>query len=227
MEQKINQIVWIWRVFYLIVAVLIVAFGITFFEGATIIGVLIVWSVLAVAAYVAVYLFWYRELAQKINALAPIMQCAPERYIRELNELVQGKRAEKAFHNIKFMNLGAAYSYQKDYQAAMNCFLQVKPERLNFNYNRAVYWEDLAMAEFYLGKYDAACAILAQQAALFQQMEKDERLGGMLAVLRIFEQIAADERDEARVLLAEARRRWPSPEFQDDFDYLDVKINEK
>lgn len=182
------------------------------------------WLVVALIVCMMVNYRWNREMARKIDELTPILEeeCDPDCYIAKLNALTEGENSA-ALQQIKWINLSAAYCDKEEYQTAKDLILQVQLNKIG-KMAHPVYWADLALIHFRLGETKEALDILEEQKETFAGLREDTHLGGTLALLAVFQQLALDHPREARSLLDELRPRWEKKRNKQEFDYLESRI---
>lgn len=188
-----------------------------FVKTALILG----WITVIFVSSVAIDLLWYRKLNQTLKALYPILfqEHDADRYIKEINTLLEEEKSPN-IQEIRNLNLCAAYCEKKEYRTAKEKLLQINPRRLR-GINQTVYWADLAYVHFYLQENEQANLILEQQAATFSKLSEDPYLGGLIAVLSIFQTLTQGDRTGAKQLLELARPQWENEHTAPDFGYLD------
>lgn len=212
-------------IFWVIVIVGSMALGIgtaafepdTFAKTALVLG----WMAAVAVCSITIDLLWYRALNRKLRALQPILlqEHDADRYIDEINMLLAEHKSPHTNAVLK-LNLCAAYCEKKEYHLAKEMLLQINPRMLS-GINRAVYWADLAYVYFYLQENEQAILILEQQAADFSKLSDNARLGGLIAILSIFQKLAQGDRPGARQLFNQARPKWENDHTAPDFEYLE------
>lgn len=181
----------------------------------------VLWLCAVGASSVAIDLLWYRSFNRRLRSLAPILseEGDPDRYIQEISALLEGKKSPQ-LRAVLLMNLCVAYCDKKEYDTAKALLQQVNPKKLA-PANRLVYWANLAYIHFYLREDTQACAILAQRQEVLRRLKDHPQLGGLIAILFIFQKLAQGDRDEAGSLLAQARLQWQTARNAQDFDHLE------
>lgn len=182
---------------------------------------LVMWLGTVAVAAVAIDLLWYHAFNRQLKALQPILSedGDPDRYIQEISALLEGKRSPQ-LRGVLLMNLCAAYCDKKEYDTAKALLLQVNPKKLA-PVNRLAYWADLAYIHFNIQEDAQACAILAQQQSALLRFKESTDLGGLIAILFVFQKIAEGDKVQAKALLAQARPRWQTLRNAHDFEYLE------
>lgn len=183
-------------------------------------ALLILWlSVVGVVA-VAIDLLWYRAFNQRLKALQPILseEGDPDRYIQEISALLEVKRSPQ-LRGVLLINLCAAYCDKKEYDTAKALLQQVNPKKLA-PVNRLIYWANLAYIHFHLQENAQACAILTRQKKALLKFKQSPHLGGLIAILFVFERVAQGDKAGAGALLEQARPQWQTARNAHDFEYL-------
>ena len=198
--------------------------GLSAFSVAPPIKTILIVVFLSIVCFIAmaINLLWYREFNQKLKALQPILleEHDANRYIQEIQALLEGKKSPQICGILK-LNLSAAYCEKKEYGTAKELLLQIDPRKLGGT-NRFVYWADLAYVYFYLQENQKATLILEQQQAHFSKLSNNLHLGGLLAILMIFQKITEGDKPGARQLLDQARPQWKNERTAPDFEYLET-----
>ncbi|MEA4934923.1 MAG: hypothetical protein VB071_15270 [Lawsonibacter sp.] len=182
------------------------------------------WFVFIVLTAVAIDLLWYRELWKQVEALRPFLTEDPDYYIREIRVLLEGKRSPH-LRGVLLVNLSAAYQEKRDYQTAVQLLHSVNPKKLT-GINRSIYWADLANAYFYLGENSRALDIMAEQEFDFSKLTETTQLGGLLAILSVFQMLASGNRPGAKQRLEQLRPRWEDPHNSREFEDLERRCQE-
>lgn len=182
------------------------------------------WFFLIVLTAVVIDLLWYRELGKKVEALRPALTEDPDRYIREIRALLEGKRSPH-LRGVLLVNLSAAYQQKRDYQTAVQLLCSVNPKKLT-GINRSIYWADLANAYFYLGENSKALDILTAQEPDFFRLTETAQLGGLLAILSVLQMLALGNRPGAKQRLAQVRPRWEDAHNSREFEDLARRCQE-
>lgn len=186
--------------------------------------VVVGWFFLIVLAAVAIDLLWYRELGKKVEALRPLLTENPDHYIREIRALLEGKRSPH-LRGVLLVNLSAAYQEKGDYKTAANLLRSVNPKKLA-GMNRSIYWADLALAYFHLGENARALEILAAQESGFSKLRESAALGGLLAILSVFQMLALGNRAGAKQRLEQVRPHWEEARNAREFEALAQRCQE-
>lgn len=223
-RKKIRRNFWIFLILGSVV--LGVFLGVTEFSKPIRYGIFGGWLLIIFLSAMIINLLWLHKMRRKLEELNAILmeERNPDRYIEEINTLLEGKWSRQ-FRNSMQINLGAAYCAKKDYETAKEIFLKIKPEIL-MGINQTVYWADLAFVYFYLKENEEACAIMNQQKRTFIKQNENPNLGGTLAILDVFWQLALGNQKEAKELLNQAQPRWKNERNASDFDYLEKLCNE-
>lgn len=183
--------------------------------------------VIAVIAAVVVYVALQMRRGRTLDALTPILveERDPDRYIEQVTAMLDKTRSSQ-FRQVLKLNLAAAYCDKREHKKAYELLSQIKPGQLSLA-NRTVYWANLALVCFYIGKKDEACRIVEKQKADFQKPISQENIGPTLALVAIFYEQTKGSRKETRELYAKARRKWYNDRYDADFDYLGKYFEKK
>lgn len=181
-------------------------------------------SIMGIGAF-AINLAWGMEFTQKLNKINLILneERDPDRYILELNALMEGKRSFQ-LRQLHLINLGAAYSQKEDYEKAKSLLLKARAPKIGIN--KVIYWADLAMVYFYLKEDEAACAIIEAQKDNFEKFKDHKQVGGTLAVLSLFHLAAMGEKNKLRQQLSEAKEKWENKQNKSDFIHLESLVKD-
>lgn len=136
------------------------------------------------------------------------------------------KTKSAQFRQVLLLNMAAAYCDKRDHEKAYELLSRISPGKLSLA-NRTVYWANLALACFYIGKKEEACRIVEKQRTDFQKPISQENIGPTLALVAIFYEQTKGNRKEARELYAKARRNWYNERYAADFDYLGKYFGKK
>lgn len=117
-----------------------------------------------------------------------------------------------------------AYCKKGDYQTAKAKLLEVNTRKLH-GMNRVVYVGDLAYVCFYLGEQEQMLQIMEENRQMILKYADRPQTSGVIAILNIFEQIAKGELERARELYTEAKLKWENEDREDDFEYLQNRLN--
>ena len=180
---------------------------------------------LTLIAWYLINQLWYLEFRKTVGALLPILteEKDPDRYIAENEKLLVGKKAEQ-IKGILRMNICAAYCEKGDYSKAEEHLLALRPQKL-YGIQRVAYLADLAYVYFYLDQKAEALDVMAQNKKGLSDFAQSPHLGGLIAVLQIFELLARGNVDEAKEALEKARERWPDSRCESDFLALEQKLH--
>lgn len=184
------------------------------------------WLLLVAAASMVINIMWYRKFAKKIAGLNAILTEArdPDRYITEIEAILRETKAPQ-IRAALLLNLGAAYCDKGEYRAAQNLLMQVNPKKLG-GINRAIYWADLAYTCFYLREDERALAILKKNEKEFTRLRNHTQIGGIFAVLEIFQALAAEDRAAAESLIGQHRALLSDGRYADDLIHLQERCAE-
>lgn len=184
--------------------------------GLLLLGILVSWY--------AVNQSWYREFVKKVAALDVILtqEHDPDHYIAENEKLLEGKKSTQ-IKTMLLVNLCRGYCAKGDYQEAQRQLELVEEKKL-IGIQRVVYLADCAYVAFYLGENDKALAYLAKNKRNIDRFEKSRELGGLIAILHMFELLATDKIQLAQALYLVSKDTWEDDHNHEDFDYLKSRL---
>ena len=181
-------------------------------------AVIILWLAAVGISALIVNMRWLKGLNAEVTALTPLFDSDPDLYIERLTALLGGRRS-KSLRQLLAINTAAAYCRKKDYARAEELLRSIGGRGL-YGVYRPVHQADLALCLFYQGRYDDALAIMDENRGLFGANAENPQMGGLLAVLGLFELAAKGEYPKALELLPEARAKW-GERCRDDLDYIE------
>lgn len=183
-----------------------------------------VWCAVMVLAWYLINRLWYLEFRRTVRALLPILteEKDPDRYIAENEKLLAGKKSEQ-IKGILRMNLCAAYCEKGDYSKAKEQLSALHPQKL-YGVERVAYLADLAYVCFYLDETEEALDVMQKNKKGLTDFAQSPHLGGLIAVLRIFELLAHGNAEEVKDALEKAKKRWPDSRHENDFLVLEQKL---
>lgn len=179
---------------------------------------------LAIAGFVFTWSFlWFKEFTGRLEELKPMLREDPSQYILE-NEKLLVNRRDNVLRIVLQVNIFLAYCKKGDYQTAKAKLLEVNTRKLH-GINRVVYAGDLAYVCFYLGEQEQMLQIMEENRQMILKYADRPQTSGVIAILNIFEQIAKGELERARELYTEAKLKWENEDTEDDFEYLQNRLN--
>ena len=161
-------------------------------------------AVILVLLGFGVNLAWSLRQNKRIQALAPLLEQDPRAYLEQLTALLEGSRSP-LYQNVLHINRSVAYERLEDYSSAEQELLAAKPAK---GANEAVYWGDLALYRFYLGREAEAIQIVEEHQEALSRYAAAAPLGKLLEELEILTAIAKDD-PQAETLLVKAEQTWP------------------
>lgn len=175
------------------------------------------------ATWYAVKQSWYRTFVKQVAALDVILleEHDPDRFITRNEELLTDKTG-KNFMQIKTMlliNLCRGYCAKGDYRKAQQKLESVKEKQI-FGIQRFAYRADCAYVAFRLGENDKALAYMAKNKRETDRFKANKKLGGLIAILHIFELIATDKPELAQAAYTLAKAAWEDGQNKEEFNYL-------
>lgn len=220
-----KKIRWTFVVGWILVALLLGVSKTAFSLSDTVFYVLYGLLLLGIlGSWYAVNQSWYRKFVKQVAALDTILteEHDPDRYIEENEKLLLGKKSAQ-IKSMLWINLCRGYCAKGDYRGAQQQ-LELVDEKKIIGIQRIVYWADCAYVAFYLGENDKALMYMAKNKREIDKFEKNKELGGLIAVLHIFELFATDKLDLARALYTLSKETWGDKRNQEDFDHLKALI---
>ncbi|MCJ7854891.1 hypothetical protein MUJ63_01095 [Lachnospiraceae bacterium NSJ-143] len=225
MGKSMNKIrILFWCILIAVSFCLGIAKGAGILQESTFRIILYLFFILVVVSALAVYTLWARGFLKKVNAIQPLIKSDPDRYIKEITELMDGIKSKQLI-SIKYINICAACCAKKDYLSAQKALAKVYPSKLR-GFNRAVYAADMAYVLFYLGENDKAADVMETYRKQFSQLSENRQIGGIISTLNIFEKTAEGKWNEAEALLETAKSKWLGSDTEDDLTYLETLIAE-
>ena len=184
-----------------------------------------IWVVILLVAAILVFFLPYGKEGKKMDALMPLLDTNPDQYIKELTAFLEQTSSGMIFQ-VGLLNLAVAYCRKRNHKKAQETLNQVQPGNLSLA-NKAVYWSTFALTCFYLGQSEDGCRIIDKRGKDFMDNPRLNHLGGTPAILMIFYHLEKHQKKEARELYAKARKKWLSPQYKADFDYLEKQLQKR
>lgn len=184
-----------------------------------------IWLLLLLAGAILAFFLPYGKEGKKLDALMPLLDSDPDRYIRELTAFLENT-SSGMIYQVGLLNLAVAWCRKRDHKKAQDILKQVQPGSLSLA-NKSVYWSALALTHFYLGNTEEGMHIVDKQGKNLAENRKLNHLGVMPALLMIFYYIGNHQKKEARELYAKARKKWYTTQYKADFDYLEKLLQKK
>lgn len=144
-----------------------------------------------------------------------------DRYIQALTELLDTEEDSQAQQVLR-INLTAAYCDKREYEKARATLQALNPKKLNPQ-NRAFFWVNMALTNFYLGDEEEGMRIVELQKKAFDQMRTAKQTGPALAFIEIFELLHRGLVEDAQALLETARATWENEHTAPDFAFMAEK----
>lgn len=163
---------------------------------------------------------WYRNFVKQVAALDVILtrEHDPDRYIAENEKLLAGKKSAQ-IKTMLWINLCRGYCAKGDYKKAQQK-LELVQEKKIIGIQKFAYRADCAYVAFYLGENHKALSYMAKNKHGIDRFEKNKELGGLIAILHIFELLATDKPELAQALYTHSKDAWEDEQNKEDFRYL-------
>lgn len=159
-----------------------------------IIGNLLVicWLVCAAAASVWIDMRWQQKLQKRLMEMQKILseEKDPDRYIKELHELLDGARKWNLVL-CRNMNLSMAYAEKKDYEKALQCLEELDPARMQGEL-KAAYWANRGLFCLHTGKLEEGRKMLQEQKAILEAYQANPYVAEAVKYLQKNDQTEGD-----------------------------------
>lgn len=227
MDKKKRQIKYFWRL--LQIGSFILGIAIAYFKlDATYSGIIVsTWFCILVLLFISLYMSMYHRINENLAKINTILyvDLDADLYIDKINELFKGLKSRN-LKNVKYMNLGAAYCYKRNYEAAKESFLMVNSKYLNRDY-KIMYWADLTFVYFNLGADDQAFKTIEDHNLLIENVSKIPGLDSLIEMLRIYTLLRKNNISEAEDLYEFTRAKYENNFNTQDFDAIYDEIQLK
>lgn len=184
-----------------------------FWKYYILIGIVII--ILSVLINVVYQVRFSNQLKTLINAF--LKDEDADHFITE-NQKLLAKTKMKFHRALIFINLSAGYSDKEDFSMAKQMLLQVSEKHLR-GINKVVYYISLAYIHFRLLETQEALDLMKIWDKQLFELQEHQKLGGHIAILRIFALIYTDQLDQARVLLSTSKEKWTDPRLKTAWEY--------
>jgi tetratricopeptide (TPR) repeat protein len=159
-----------------------------------------------------------------MQSIVPLLAAGkPEEYIAQMEALLQIAKGRN-LHNVLLVNLSAGYFTAKQYEKAIEILEPLENERLVDYSVKLCHRINLCTNYFYAGRGEQALAYYQSNQKLFSQHRNHRLYGGHIAELDILAAIQCGQYEQAKALLADAKRTWTDPLLQEAFDMLIVRL---
>jgi tetratricopeptide (TPR) repeat protein len=163
---------------------------------------------------------------RKIQRIVPLLADGrPEEYIAQMDALLQTARGRN-LHNVLLINLSAGYFTAKQYETAIEILEPLEKERLVGYSVKLCHRINLCTNYFYAGRCEQALAYYQSNQKLFAQYQNHKLYGGHIAEIDILAAIQCGQYEQAKTLLAEAKRTWTDPLLQEAFAAIEKTLDE-
>lgn len=177
------------------------------------------WVICLAAVSIWIDLRWQQKLQKRLAEMQLILseEKDPDRYIKELQELLDGAKKWNLVL-CRNMNLSMAYAEKRDYEKALQCLEELDPGRMQGEL-KAAYWANRSLFCFHTGKSEEGQKILLEQKAILTAYRGNPYVAVAAELLPAVEKMEQAEWQEAEKLLAELREQ---KDKDADTSYLDA-----
>lgn len=169
---------------------------------------------------------WMKEFYKELEAKTPLLQSNPDQYIKELEEMLEGKKSPMIIA-VLINNIGAGYMHKKEYETARQKLLTV-PEKGIKGFLAPIYYTNLAQALYCSGKEDAFLKLLVlkvKDLEMYKEMAKnnvDWQANAMS--LDLYRMLAEGQKKEVKKILAE-HPEWEQDEnWKNELDIIKERL---
>lgn len=165
------------------------------------------------------------RFSKKLNALINdfLKDGDADHFISE-NQKLLAKTKMKFHRALIFINLSAGYSDKEDFITAKQMLLQVSEKHLR-GINKIVYYISLSYIHFRLFEIQEALDLMRLWDKQLCDLQEHQKLGGHIAILKIFELIYTDQLEQARFLLSTSKEKWTDSRLKTAWDYQQKLID--
>ncbi len=168
-------------------------------------------------------LFYVRNYQKKMKAAAALLDSGKtDEYIKVVGALRRNAKG-RYLKNLFIVNLSAGYCDLKEYGKAIELLESLSDERL-YGILKLVHRLNLCGSYFYNHQPEKAMAMYMSSQKEYGPYRESKMYGGYIAVLDVFAAIEIGELSRAKELLEAARGSWNNPHLQDDYSYLEDRL---
>lgn len=182
-------------------------------------------TVVIVSAVLYNHLYIGRYVKKMKSAAALLNAGRIDDYIETVGQL-RHKAKGRYLKNLFTVNLSVGYCDRGEYDQAIELLESLWGARL-YGVVKMVHRLNLCGCYFYADQADKAMALYQKSQREFRLYRKTKLYGGNIAVLAIFAAIYNNELSHAAQLLKSAREAWDHPRLQDDYRYLEEKLQQE
>ena len=164
---------------------------------------------------------------RKINALMPLL--AEAKYDEYLDKITAIRDNVKSKHlrAIAELNRTAALTGKKEYATAVEILKELEPRVKKMPSVEMVRRLNLCLNYFYLKDYEEAETLYQDSEALFGKYKEHEFYKKNFTLLDLFMDLCCyGKKEGVAERIQEARRMYPEKQLQEDFEYLEERLEE-
>lgn len=168
-------------------------------------------------------LFYNLSYQKKMKEAVKFLEAGNEKeYIEEVEALLSTAKGRNLKNFLK-VNLSAGYCDLNEYEKAIGLLESLMDEKM-YGVLKMVQRLNLCVCYFYSNKGKKAMDLYESSQKEFAPFLKAKLYGGNIAVLSIFAAIEKGDLANAGNLLKSAREEWDNSRLQDDYQYLEERI---
>ena len=164
---------------------------------------------------------------RKINALMPLL--AEAKYDEYLDKItaIRDKVKSKHLRAIAELNRTAALTGKKEYATAVEMLKELEPRVKKMPSVEMVRRLNLCLNYFYLKDYEEAETLYKDSEALFGKYKENAFYKKNFTLLDLFMDLCCfGKKEGVAERIQEARKLCPEKQFQEDFAYLEERLEE-
>lgn len=178
--------------------------------------------IFALAAGLVYYAFWFKNFAQKVNSILPLMDSNPDEYISETQKLLENKLTNN-IRSMLIINIAVAHMEKGDYSSAKQTLTRINGTSLKKS-NRSVYFLNLTYVLIQLGENERALELIKKFKKHFLSLPMGGNLPRLNAFVLIFEAMEGNNWDEAAKQMDDVNLNWPNKVTGVDFTILNNRL---
>ena len=164
---------------------------------------------------------------RKINALMPLLgEAKYEEYLEKITA-IRDKVKSKHLRAIAELNRTAALTGKKEYGTAVEILKELEPRVKKMPSVEMVRRLNLCLNYFYLKDYEEAETLYKDSEVLFGKYRENEFYKKNFTLLDLFMDLCCyGKKEGVAERIQEARKLCPEKQFQEDFAYLEERLEE-
>lgn len=164
---------------------------------------------------------------RKINALMPLLvEAKYDEYLDKITA-IRDKVKSKHLRAIAELNRTAALTGKKEYATAVEILKELEPRVKKMPSVEMVRRLNLCLNYFYLKDYEEAETLYQDSEALFGKYKEHEFYKKNFTLLDLFMDLCCyGKKEGVAERIQEARKLCPEKQFQEDFAYLEERLEE-